>query len=182
MRLENHVEIAKFMPERLSPRGFLVCGSHLLSREKGCEQVKMTRLGRVSTIKRDELVSVVYAMELNANTSVATPRRADRHGIVDQKPTHFQPLSRSGQGQYQVSCPANGTPQASPEAWIQPGITASPRMVMPINNVRISTVLHIRDRQISRLGGICAPMSDAGAAKVRAARVSIFTIVGYTSV
>ena len=36
------------------------------------------------------LVSVVYAEELNSTTSSGTPRRTDRHEILDQKLADFQ--------------------------------------------------------------------------------------------
>jgi hypothetical protein len=39
------------------------------------------------------LVSVVYSTGLNSHTSLVTPQRTDRHGILDQKPPHFQLLS-----------------------------------------------------------------------------------------
>ena len=45
-----------------------------------------------SRLRRDDLVSVVYSTELNSNTSLATPQRIDRHGILGQKPSGFQLL------------------------------------------------------------------------------------------
>src|SRR6266478_4331410 len=59
-------------------------------------------------VRRDELVSVMYSTELNSTTSLVPPQRTDRHGILDQKPPHFQRLSRSCQGKYPASCSANG--------------------------------------------------------------------------
>jgi hypothetical protein len=43
-------------------------------------------------LRRDDLESVVYSMELNSNTSLVTPQRTDRYGILDQKPPGFQLL------------------------------------------------------------------------------------------
>jgi len=45
-------------------------------------------------VRRDELVSVMYSTELNSTTSLVPPQRTDRHGILDEKPPHFQRLSR----------------------------------------------------------------------------------------
>ena len=45
-------------------------------------------------VRRDELVSVVYSTELNSTTSLASPQRTDRYGSLDEKPPHFQRLSR----------------------------------------------------------------------------------------
>jgi hypothetical protein len=44
-------------------------------------------------VRRDSLVSVVYSTGLNSFTSLVTPQRTDRHGILDQKPPDFQLLS-----------------------------------------------------------------------------------------
>ena len=33
-------------------------------------------------VRRDELVSVVYSTELNSTTSLASPQRTDRYGIL----------------------------------------------------------------------------------------------------
>jgi hypothetical protein len=41
-------------------------------------------------LKRDNWVSVRYAEELNSATSSVTLQSTDRHGILGQKPTHFQ--------------------------------------------------------------------------------------------
>jgi 5,10-methylene-tetrahydrofolate dehydrogenase/methenyl tetrahydrofolate cyclohydrolase len=41
-------------------------------------------------LKRDSLTSVMYAEELNSATSSVTLQSTDRHGILGQKPTHFQ--------------------------------------------------------------------------------------------
>jgi hypothetical protein len=41
-------------------------------------------------LTRDSLVSVMYAEELNSTTSSVTLQRADRHGILGQKPSDFQ--------------------------------------------------------------------------------------------
>jgi hypothetical protein len=41
-------------------------------------------------VKRDSLVSVMYAEELNAITSSVTLQRTDRHGILGQKPSDVQ--------------------------------------------------------------------------------------------
>jgi hypothetical protein len=41
-------------------------------------------------VKRDSLVSVMYAEELNSITSSVTLQRTDRHGILGQKPPGFQ--------------------------------------------------------------------------------------------
>jgi hypothetical protein len=44
-------------------------------------------------VRRDELMSVVYATELNSTTSLASPQRTDRYGILDEKLPHFQLFS-----------------------------------------------------------------------------------------
>jgi hypothetical protein len=41
-------------------------------------------------LKRDSLTSVMYAEALNSATSSVTLQGTDRHGILGQKPTHFQ--------------------------------------------------------------------------------------------
>jgi hypothetical protein len=41
-------------------------------------------------VKRDSLVLVMYAEELNSITSSVTLQRTDRHGILGQKPADFQ--------------------------------------------------------------------------------------------
>jgi hypothetical protein len=41
-------------------------------------------------LKRDSLTSVMYAEALNSATSSVTLQSTDRHGILGQKPTHFQ--------------------------------------------------------------------------------------------
>jgi hypothetical protein len=43
-----------------------------------------------SCLRRDSLVSVVYAEELHSTTSSVTPRSTDRQEIVDQKLADFQ--------------------------------------------------------------------------------------------
>ena len=45
------------------------------------------------SVKRDNLVSAMYSTGLNSTTSLVTPQRTDRHGILDQKPPDFQLLS-----------------------------------------------------------------------------------------
>jgi len=44
-------------------------------------------------VRRDNLVSAMYSTGLNSTTSLVTPQRTDRHGILAQKPPHFQLLS-----------------------------------------------------------------------------------------
>jgi hypothetical protein len=44
-------------------------------------------------VRRDNLVSAMYSTGLNSTTSLVTPQRTDRHGILDQKPSAFQLLS-----------------------------------------------------------------------------------------
>ena len=44
-------------------------------------------------VRRDDLVSVVYSTELKSITSLVTPQRTDRYGILDEKPPTFQLLS-----------------------------------------------------------------------------------------
>jgi hypothetical protein len=41
-------------------------------------------------LRRDSWVSVMYAEELNSTTSSVTLQSTDRHGILGQKPAHFQ--------------------------------------------------------------------------------------------
>ena len=41
-------------------------------------------------LRRDNWVSVRYAEELNSTTSSVTLQRADRHGILGEKPPDFQ--------------------------------------------------------------------------------------------
>jgi hypothetical protein len=41
-------------------------------------------------LRRDSLVSVRYAEELNSTTSSVTLQRTDRHGILGQKSSHLQ--------------------------------------------------------------------------------------------
>jgi len=41
-------------------------------------------------LRRDSLVSVMYAEELNSTTSSVTLQRTDRHGILGQKSSHCQ--------------------------------------------------------------------------------------------
>ena len=41
-------------------------------------------------LRRDNLVSVMYAAALNSGKSSVTLQRTDRHGILDQKRTDFQ--------------------------------------------------------------------------------------------
>jgi hypothetical protein len=43
-------------------------------------------------VRRDNLVSAMYSTGLNSTTSLVTPQRTDRHGILDQKPPAFQLL------------------------------------------------------------------------------------------
>jgi hypothetical protein len=43
-------------------------------------------------LTRDDLVSVVYSTGLNSITSLVTPKRTDRHGILDQNASRFQGL------------------------------------------------------------------------------------------
>ena len=45
---------------------------------------------RGSGLRRDREVSVMYAEELNSTTSSVTLQRADRHGILGEKPPDFQ--------------------------------------------------------------------------------------------
>jgi hypothetical protein len=42
-------------------------------------------------VKRDNLVSVMYSDELKVSRRSATFQRTDRHGILDQKSSDFQP-------------------------------------------------------------------------------------------
>jgi transposase len=44
-------------------------------------------------VTRDNLVSAMSSTGLNSITSLVTPQRTDRHGILDQKPPDFQLLS-----------------------------------------------------------------------------------------
>jgi hypothetical protein len=41
-------------------------------------------------LRRDSWVSVMYAEALNSGKSSVTLQRTDRHGILGQKPAHFQ--------------------------------------------------------------------------------------------
>ena len=41
-------------------------------------------------LRRDSWVSVMYAEALNSTTSSVTLQSTDRHGILGQKPSHFQ--------------------------------------------------------------------------------------------
>ena len=43
-------------------------------------------------LKRDNLVSVMYAEKLDSGKSSAILQRTDRHGILDQKSADFQRL------------------------------------------------------------------------------------------
>ena len=56
------------------------------------ERVKaMLEIAEAGTgLRRDNLVSVMYAEELNSTTSSVTHQRTDRHEILDQKLEDFQ--------------------------------------------------------------------------------------------
>ena len=47
---------------------------------------------RATGLKRDNLVSVMYAEKLDSGKSSAILQRTDRHGILDQKSADFQRL------------------------------------------------------------------------------------------
>jgi hypothetical protein len=53
---------------------------------EGLNEVQM----KASCLRRDNLVSVLYAEELNSTKSSVSLQRTDRHGILGQKSPDFQ--------------------------------------------------------------------------------------------
>jgi hypothetical protein len=94
-------------------------------------------------VRRDNLVSAMYSTGLNSLTSLVTPQRTDRHGILDQKPPDFQLLSRARQGQYPPSRLSN---RAFQEQRASPGEgdgrPRSPSRVVVLGKRRRAPVVH----------------------------------------
>src|SRR6266487_2731994 len=58
-------------------------------------------------LRRDNLVSVLYAEELNSTKSSVFLQRTDRHGILDQKSADFQCFLSQHQAEHPSSGPAD---------------------------------------------------------------------------
>jgi hypothetical protein len=59
----------------------------------GREQMKVDPGTTQQNLRRDRLVSVMYAEELNSTKSSVALQRTDRHGIVDEESSEFQLVS-----------------------------------------------------------------------------------------
>jgi hypothetical protein len=82
-------------PEPVTPRRKRSCDPKPfigLTRQPPCDPppLLVSTRGRGIRLRRDNWVSVRYAEELNSTTSSVTLQRADRHGILGEKPPDFQ--------------------------------------------------------------------------------------------
>ena len=124
--------------------------------------ISSLRPPRGSRLTRDSWVSVMYAEELNSAKSSVNLQRTDRHGMLGQKPSHFQvslcqrhaerspprPADEAFQEQYPSSQTRDGTPRP-PSRVLVLGNRRRPPLVPP---PRGGHALYLRP-QMRRGGG-----------------------------